>query len=661
MPSLSLADVLLVLLYAAVLLLPGLLVAIAAGLRGWTSLAVAPLLGYGIAAVVGPMSSAGLTWGPLTLLAAATVLGLLCLGLGLLTRRWERPPASRVAAPDRTGDLVVAGGILLAAALGAAAVLIGIGSLRAIHQDWDAIFHANAVRFILDTGNADPSALRAINNYEDASFFYPNAYHAVAAVVGKLSGGSVPELLNAQMLLLPGMAGLGLAALVRRSGGRVALAAVTPIVLVTFTGFAYDMLFRGPLLPFVTGIALVPAFLLALEDALSTRRVAAGLVVALASVGLLGLHPSAALTAAVFAVPMLAYRWVTRPGHLRAEAAVLLGVGAVSVLLGLQFALGALSVGGTGDVVDFKAGQTPGQAVGDLLLLNHARQAPQFWLVALLIVGGLTVKRIRPLWWWLVGASAFGGLFVAAAAYDDQWAETITRPWWNDSWRFVAIAILGLAVVAAHGAVVSGEYVLHVLRRRLRRPRLQGRVWLGGAIVAVLAVFGVASNGFYVPANGERMQVNFGDGPTVTSGERAGMRALADMARPGDRVMNDPLDGSAWMYALVGLRPVFGHVVAPRLFGDIGADQQELLSSFRCLDSDPKVRELVARYRIRYVFVGEGYVRDYFHRIPGLLNLSPVDSLHLVYARDGVAIYRVDMGQLTPQPEAEPACGDAAS
>lgn len=658
MPSLSLPGLLQILLYAAVLFLPGLLVALAAGLRSWAAAATAPLITYGLTALVGPLSAAGLRWGPPALVGGTVLLAGLAALLRLVDSRRRRtdppggdratgdPPSTHSAPADRFGNLAVAAGVAVGALLGVVTVLIGIGRLDAFPQDWDAIFHANAIRFILDTGNADPGALRVINNYEDSAFFYPNAYHALAAVVGMLGGAGLPELLDLQMVLVPGLAGLTLAALLREYGARVALAASAPVLLATFTGFGPDMLWRGPLLPFVTAVALIPAFLLLLRRVLDESAAATGVVAAVCAVGLLGLHPSVALSAAIFVVPMVLVRWAGHPSRIPREALTLVLVGVAAALLGLQFALGALAVGGTGDVVDWPADQSPGQAVGDLLLLNHALDAPQFWLVGLLVVGGVALRRIRFLWWWLAGAGAFGVLFVIASAYDAQWAETLTRPWWNDAWRFMALACLGLAVVAANGAVVIADWLL----RRVRsvaplggRPR---RMLLGGAVVAVLAAYGVLSNGFYVPTNGDRMQVRFEDGPTISSSELAAMRVLAELAGPGERIMNDPLDGSAWMYAVHGLQPMYGHVIAPRTFNDIGPDQRTLLKRFRCLDTDPTVQALVDEYDITYVFVGSSYVRESFRRVSGLIALSRVKSLKLIYSRGGTRIFRVT----TPPP-----------
>lgn len=647
MPSLSLFDGLLLLLYAVVLFLPGLVVALAAGLSRWTAAAAAALISYGVAATAGPLtSSLELRWTPVSALVATVALAAVCYGLRYL---WQR---RRSAAPDRThsesrddryGELAVAAGAAVAAVMGAAVVLGALGNLGAIHQDWDAAFHANAVRFIIDSGDADPGALSVINDYERADFFYPNAYHALAALVGQPAGFEVPALLNAQMLLLPGIAGLGLAVLVRAHGGRVAMAVAVPILLVTFSGFPYDLLWRGPLLPYATGIALIPAFMVLLTDTLDTRRPGAAVVTAVAGVGLLGLHPSAALAAGIFAIPLVLLRWAQRPVTAGKDAVMLLGIGVVAGVVGLRFALGAVSVGGTSNVVDWPANQSPGQAVGDLFLLNHARVGPQFWLVALLLVGLFTLPRIRELWWWLAGAALFAGGFVAASAYDETWSETITQPWWNDRWRFVALVVLGLAVVGGNGAVVLSDALVRLARRWPSNRGLNPRLLAGVAMTVVLSLFGAASGGFYVPANTNRTSINYQAGPTVTPGEENAMAELSTLVGPGERVMNDPGDGSPWMYALEDVVPVFGHVIDFRNDPDIGPDQDLLLFSFRCLDSNPDVRDLIAKYNITHVYLGSGYVREGFHRIPGLRRLGAAESLQLVYTDNGAAIYQVDL------------------
>ncbi|CAN5206291.1 hypothetical protein BH20ACT5_BH20ACT5_12660 [soil metagenome] len=640
-------DVLLILLGMLVLFGPGWLLARAAGLSHWTCAAIAPLVTYGIAAAVGPLSSRlGVDWTMFTLLGATVLLAGGCLAIRRMGRKPD--PATIPRSPDRRGDLVILAGVLTGALLGGVVLLLGTGGLQNVHQDWDATFHANAIRFIIDTGDADPGSLAAINNYELDFFFYPNAYHALIALTGQLSGASVPALINTHLLALPGIAGLGLAALIRAQHGRVALAATVPLLLPAFTGFSYDLLWRGPLLPYAAGLAAVPAFLLLFTDTVAQRRPTLIVVTGVAAVGLLGLHPGAAMTAAILALPLLAFRWLHRPARAPGEAATTVAVAILAGVVGLQFVQGALSGGGTGAEIDIPAEQGPGPALLKVFLLQHGRTGPQYWLVALFVVGLVGLARIRQLWWVLCGTAIFVFLFVAAASADAEWTETLTQPWWNDSWRLLAVAVFGLAVLAGHGVVLIADTLTGRWLRIRAGPA--GPVVTGGAALAVLALVGGFSGGFYAAANVDRMSTAYSDGPHVSTDEQEAMRTLAELVGPDRMVMNDPGDGSAWMYALTGVRPVYGHVVNHAAGAGLGRDQRLLLSSFRCLDSDPAVRALVTEYGIDWVFTGRGYVRDTFRRAPGLRALGGVSSLDLVYDEEGIRIYRVD---LTADPSAQ--------
>ncbi len=46
------------------------------------------------------------------------------------------------------------------------------------------------------------------------------------------------------------------------------------------------------------------------------------------------------------------------------------------------------------------------------------------------------------------------------------------------------------------------------------------------------------------------------------------MQAVAKIVPPGERVLNDRGDGSAWMYALTGVKPVAGHYDSYRVGPD---------------------------------------------------------------------------------------------
>lgn len=626
--------------------LPGLVLGRLAGLRGWPAVCCAPLLSYGITAVVGPVAGVlGVRWSP-WLLALGTALPAAL--LWVVDRRRAaagvRSGPGGPAWPRVRGELLVAAGIAAGTLVAGWVVLNAAGSLAGIHQGWDSSFHANAIRFIAESGRADPGALGAINNYEDPAFYYPNALHSLAALGLTVSGATLPAVLNAQMLLLVPIAGLGLAVLVRAHGGGIALAASVPVVLAAFTDFAYGLMVRGPLLPFATGLALAPAFLVLVGIVLDRPRPATVLLLAVAGAGLVGVQPGTAVTAGIFAVALVAQRWWLRPPGIGRELAILGGTAGLVAALSGPALLGILSVGDPGEVViDWPAALSPGRAVGDLLLLRLDGGATPYLLLVLLIAGLAGYRRLAALRWWLATIVPFGGLFVLSAATDARWTNVVTQPWWNDRWRFAAILALILSVPAAYGAVRAGSALAGLAGRlgQVRSTAGARRFAPGLAAAITLVLLGGLTT--YADEHVRLVATFYGDGPNVSAAERTAMAELASTAAPGVWVMNDPGDGSAWMYALAGLRPVFGHVVNPANRYDLGADQRRLLISFRCLDTDPAVQSLVEQYGIGYVFVGQSFLREGFTRAPGLTDLGEVRALSLQYANSDALVYRVDL------------------
>jgi hypothetical protein len=156
------------------------------------------------------------------------------------------------------------------------------------------------------------------------------------------------------------------------------------------------------------------------------------------------------------------------------------------------------------------------------------------------------------------------------------------------------------------------------------------------------------SNGLYWAENGARVARLYRTDRYLNASEVTAMDWLARRVQPGETVMNDSPDGSAFLYALEGVRPLFGHVVASP--ADKGPTQALLLERFHCLDSDVAVREAIDRLGVRYVFLGTGFVNRSFERVQGLRQLSDSPSLRLVYDRDGVQVYEVALRPVAADP-----------
>ena len=642
--------------FAAVLFLPGVLVALLAGARVPTALTAAPLVTYGLVTACTTVASVvALPWSPLAFAIAVAVGILVTLAIRWLTGasplRAARGALEAVRTLQWNGRNVAAAvGVLTGAVVAASVIYAGFGRTDNPHQDWDYLFHANAVRFILDTRNIDPSNVTTLIDWENLSTFYPNTYHALAAVVAGVTGAETFVVVNAQTMIIPALAALGLAALLRRLGAPTVVVALTPVLLAGFASFPYDALWRGPLLPYGTGVALLPAFFLLLLEVLDRRSPALVLITGVAAAALLGVQTATALSAGVLAIPFLVQRWTTPGARRWRDVGILTAVGLTAVSIGAPAVGGAVRTSTVGAEVDWPAVQSAGQAVGDMLFLNHGAPAPQYWLAGLVLVGLLTLRTAVYLWWWLAGGAVFLTLFVMAASSDTRFVQDLTRPWWNDRWRFAALVVLALAPLAAHGFHVLVETVLRAsLRLQQSAPRagLRRPLIAGAGLLALVLL----SGGLYTSSNTARMASAYQNERHLSSAEEEAMRWLSRQS-DGGTVMNDANDGSPYMLALEGLRPNFGHAITPG--SRMGPRQHILMNHFNCLDSSQEVRDVIAARDIRFVFVGKGFLRPEFRRSAGLQGLSRSPSLTPVYSEGGVRIYAVDLTDELTEPI--PAC-----
>ena len=84
-------------------------------------------------------------------------------------------------AASRGPALSVAGGVLLGAAFIGLAAVQGLPNWQSIPSTWDAVWHANTIRFILDTGQASPTHMGELRNVETQdALYYPSTFHALA-------------------------------------------------------------------------------------------------------------------------------------------------------------------------------------------------------------------------------------------------------------------------------------------------------------------------------------------------------------------------------------------------------------------------------------------------------------------------------------------------
>ena len=627
----------------AVLFLPGLALGATAGLRGWLLAGAAPLVTFGAIGVLAPILPA--LFGRFSVAGFAAGVALLCVvmaGVRLLARRWMGPESADTRPPMRWAAIhhVAIAGAVLATAVSRP------GNRRHLEQ----LFHRGPPVLgrhlsrecgALHRGNRAIRPGRIARGGPDVgTFFYPNAFHVFIATVLQVSQGSLVPTLNMQAGLTAGLLALTMVTLVRQTIGRPALAFAVAVVCGMFSAFPFDLAFFGPLWPFACALALLPGLLALLTYLVRERRPPTIILMALGLIGMTALHPSVAFAAGIAGIAFLIQRWV---GRRRVPVPELAALAAAGVLAGIYVVPVMLLARQAGDAGQdgWPAITTPIDAARQLFYLQHEAETPQLVLIIASAAGILAVRRLLPLLWWLVAGAVFAFLFILAAAVDTPWASLLTDPWWDDRWRFAAITTLALLLLAANGLVAVRDLILKVPiigagRADLVRPAVLA--------IIVLVVVG-ASDGAYHTRNILRIANAYQSGPTLDTGEQAALVALSKLAPPGSLIMNDSNDGSAWMAALHGLRPVFGHALPVITLAGIDPERRLLYDHFDELQSNTRVQDVIQRLGIDYVIVGEGFASPNSTRAPGLDALDGIPALRPVFANESARIYRVELDQ----------------
>lgn len=546
------------LVVVGLVLLPGLGMAYAVGLRGLLAGGAAPALGMTVLAS-SPVATQllGLSWGPDLLLAWVAGWVLLAVGVGLLLRRWR--PVPRTAEPRRTAVLSVAGvGLGVLAVL--TAVLPAIRTPGELVDSTDAVAHLNRIRSLLDSGNF--SSL--------ADSFYPSGFHDVAGTsMQVLSHLDIVEATNLTALTAAAVIWpLGCVSLARHVLGR------SPVVLLgaglasaAVTTFPFMLLGWGVLWPNLLATAMLPGVLApalvatrTVRPTPGTSRPVAGVATALAVPGLTLSHPNGLVSLVLFLVLVLMTTAVnnavrtrgrTRIGELTRLAMLVVGVGAVLVLLPRI----SRQVADTASYVWVDSAAL-GPALREVTLLSLQVDQPAWGLGIVLLLGAVACALRRSRRWIVVVYAACVTLYVLAATSHTPVGVLLTGYWYNDKVRFAALAAVPVVLLA----VASIQLLAQGLHRALAaitpppRPGARGdRLLPASVTAAALTAFLFLSIGlshdatsgltlrYYHPPEPDRV--------LITAQEDADLRKLAARIPPGVVTAGVPANGSAFLYA----------------------------------------------------------------------------------------------------------------
>jgi hypothetical protein len=632
------------------LITPGTIVARITQLRWPVAIAVGPALTYGVVALaIIPFGALEIPWNGWTALAALAGVCVAATGLQLLFARY-RDTEAETRGIGRWPAAAVAAGVVLGAALIMWAGYRGLTHWQSVPSTWDAVWHANEVRFILDTGQASSTHMGELRNVEThQALYYPSVFHALTAVFCQLTGaapttGYTLTSLAASVWLFPSGAAVLTWFLLRRLGTQwraAGVSATAAVLSASFTSVPY-VEFGVAAMPNLAayGVA-IPTFALIASTPRHRDRIPTAV---LALVGVLSTHLTGGFVVILFLLGWWLLDALWHP--VRGRLADVLTLAAVAVPTALILAPQFIGVLRQADIIAghaFPSFKSVKQGMIDALLLHtrHLNDFPtQYGLVVLSGIG-MVILLYKKIWWppalWLVLTVA---TIYSGAPFRNPLGRAIeefSQFFYNDPRRLTAVVTMlvtpmaGIALFTIVTVVVAGAKRLADRFKRLPAP-----VWSAAtAVLLVVATVLTARQYLY------RHLVLFGDKYDSVIVDRRDLMAMAYLARlphARDTLIGDSnIDGTAWIYAVADLHPLWTHYDFPQQTGP-GYYRYIFWTSARKGESDPKVVEAVKALNIRYILTSTPNVKG-FATPDGLMSLEKSKSWALIYDNGGAKIY----------------------
>lgn len=617
---------------------PGAAITFSIGLRGLAAVALAAPAGMtaiGVASFLAPL--VGLPWGVLPVIGVAVVIAAIALVARLI---WWRGGIGRAARP-RTGEILA---VLGAIVVVAAQVAIVVGRPDAISQTFDNIFHLNAVRYILETGNASPLWIQTMTSGgHDISSFYPSGWHALGALVAQLSGASIPVVSNAVTILFAAMVWpLGIVLLARTLlGSRTTVIVAAAAAAAGFASFPLLMIEYGVLFPFMAAVAMAPAALAALvsgvfgSDRPVPERVGWILVCLGALPGIAVVHPGALVALLAFGSAALLVAFILA---VRARRALLRRVwvwagvaGYLVVVGGLWYALRPPAEARTWPVTE-----TAGQAIGEVLTVSVWFAPVNIGMMVLVAIGGWTLWKRRDalsvVLLLIFGVAA--ALYIAVSGLP-YWTprDILVGAWYNNAPRLAALLPIAWVPMAAAGAAQVFDWVGGAKRLR---PAVAGPAAVV-VLLVLLVILPQAGSMRTAVASARNAFAVTASSPLLTQDELTLLGRL-DAEVPANAVIaGSPWTGTALAYALADRKVLMFHTLT-----SVSKDTELINDELDEAEPGDAVCDAVKREDVQYVLdFGTQEINGGTHRFTGFDHLGSSSAVELVDSEGSARLYRV--------------------
>lgn len=453
--------------------------------------------------------------------------------------------------------------------------LDGAGSL---FQSYDNGAHLSAIRAFVDTGDfssfsggEDRSLVSAFTS--SASSFYPSAWYCLVAMCVTAMGSEITVAVNAVNAVCAGLV-FPLSALFAATkifNPRKRTLVLGSFFIVAVAPFPWGFLTFGPLYPNLLSMCLFPAAVaysvcFLRFDSGRSERIASFVFAAVSVIALLFAQPNSIFAELVVLIPFFAFECAGRftdSSNCFTGKSLIAFFASFALMALAWFALYSLPISIIRSVADFNwpATATKWQAFVDCLLYSFNTGAAQLLLAALILVGAVKMlSSARTAW--LPFAYAFSCLIYISSVSSESFLKHILSGfWYTDPYRLAATA----AVISLPLIVAGASWLVDVLVRWLKRGQVTGfagsikpACCVLAAVVCValfgpnyvIAGFGSVTTGFGNIATKVNEQNSTSVDNVLTLEESQFAQEALALVPEGDIVLNEPNDGSAFLYGL---------------------------------------------------------------------------------------------------------------
>ncbi|MBS4941466.1 MAG: helicase [Rothia mucilaginosa] len=623
----------------------------------------APLLTFALVAVSAiVLGKTGIPWSLISFVPVAAVLVAAAAGLmWLVGRRW---PA--LASASWPGNDVPVAWPVVGAVLGGFLVLHMTEDMvygpEAFSQSLDNSFHMNAIRWIQEHGDASSLTLGAVSAADQQPTFYPAGWHDFVSLIYSTTGTSIATativtvLLTASFVWPCSLVAFSLSIPKLRRLQALAI----PAIIGGFAAFPGLLLRWGVLFPNLLGYALLPTFvaLMAhLVQALLRREFSVLLSLGLSAlVGIAGLalvHPNAVVSAVVFALPMLlaGVVQVSRSHELALRQKWVGSLLLVGVSIGCVGAWLVLRPGASASNT-WEPMLTEGEALYQFLFLglenaNQLRDTfnPSYLAGFLALWGaGYLLYKHRNLW--LIASWALIGYLwiIAATVPRGDFRLLMVGPWYTDHFRLAALVVFPSVILAGIGLGGFVEGLLTwIVRRVPRTARLNvATAGMGVAAVLVLVLAGLTSRVPSVQETTLAVSKEYRVTPSSVVLNQDEMNVINEIPKivpKGDVIVNNPWDGSAYIYALADR-----HLTGYHFEFETSPKYSAIMHNLKNARTNPEVCREVNKYKAHWYVHLENQLNfgpDAQKNYDGLVAAIGTDVLTPVYSSGPMTLYRI--------------------